>query len=336
MRLAAAALDEALQDLGTAGRQRRDVIQNDDAALLDDGTAETGDRDGLHLELRRVTDAECRREVEAGVALGAILQGVTALGIALGAVLLLPMFAVAPPAPGPGELQLDFVDVGQGMAVLARTRHHVLLYDTGPAWGDQSDSGERVLLPLLPAWREQPGMLGVRLIFNSAATAPLLSNGTIDWFWPAAEKAGVPVMCHAPELSQHLARIAERHPQLVLILDNMGLSQSLQSATGGHTDDLIRHTLSLAKYPNVSVKLSSAANHSHEDYPYRDINVHIRRVFDAYGPQRCHWGSDMTRALDKATYRQRVTHFTEALDFLSEADKDQVMGRSLLARLRWA
>ena len=189
---------------------------------------------------------------------------------------------------------------------------------------------------LLPAWREKPGMLGVRLIFNSAATAPLLSNGTIDWFWPAAEKAGVPVMCHAPELSQHLARIAERHPQLVLILDNMGLSQSLQSATGGHTDDLIRHTLSLAKYPNVSVKLSSVANHSHEDYPYRDINVHVRRVFDAYGPQRCHWGSDMTRALGKATYRQRVTHFTEALDFLSEADKDQVMGRSLLARLRWA
>ena len=60
----------------------------------------------------------------------------------------------------------------------------------------------------------------------------------------------------------------------------MGLSQSLQSATGGHTDDLIRHTLALAKYPNVSVKLSSVANHSHEDYPYRDINVHIRRVFD--------------------------------------------------------
>jgi predicted TIM-barrel fold metal-dependent hydrolase len=188
---------------------------------------------------------------------------------------------------------------------------------------------------LLPKWREQSGMLGFRLIFNSAATAPLLSNGSADWFWPAAEKANLPVMCHAPELSQHLARIAERHPQLVLILDNMGLSQSLQSTTGGHTDDLIKHTLSLAKYPNVSVKLSSVANHSHEDYPYRDINVHVRRVFDAYGPRRCHWGSDMTRAFGKATYRQRVTHFTEALDFLSEEDKDWIMGRALLARLNW-
>ena len=101
----------------------------------------------------------------------------------------------------------------------------------------------------------------------------------------------------------------------------------------GHSA-LMKGTLALAKYPNVSVKLSSVANHSHEDYPYRDINVHVRRVFDAYGPQRCHWGSDMTRALARATYRQRVTHFTEALDFLSEDDKDLVMGRSLLKRLR--
>lgn len=37
----------------------------------------------------------------------------------------------------------------------------------------------------------------------------------------------------------------------------------------------------------------------------------------------------------KATYRQRITQFTEELDFLSEADKDWVMGRALLARLGW-
>ena len=194
----------------------------------------------------------------------------------------------------------------------------------------------RQSVALIPTWRDQPGMLGFRLIFNTAATAPMLSDGTADWFWPAAERAGLPVMCHAPELGPQLARIAERHPRLILIIDNMGLSQSLQSTKGGHTADLIAHTLSLAKYPNVSVKLSSAANHSVEDYPYRDINVQIRRVFDAFGPRRCHWGTDMTRAIGKASYRQRVTHFTEALDFLTEDDKDWIMGRSLLARLNWA
>jgi hypothetical protein len=42
---------------------------------------------------------------------------------------------------------------------------------------------------------------------------------------------------------------------------------------------------------------------------------------------------DAREAEDKATYRQRVTHFTETLDFLSEDDKDWVMGRAIMARL---
>src|SRR4051794_26970869 len=47
---------------------------------------------------------------------------------------------------------------------------------------------------LLPTWRQQPGMLGVRLTFNTPATLAWVSDGTADWFWPAAEKAGLPVM----------------------------------------------------------------------------------------------------------------------------------------------
>ena len=67
----------------------------------------------------------------------------------IGATLFLPMFAVLPALPGEGELWLTFLDVGQGMAVAVHTRHHVLLYDAGPSWGEQSDSGTRVVLPFL-------------------------------------------------------------------------------------------------------------------------------------------------------------------------------------------
>ena len=41
-------------------------------------------------------------------------------------------------------------------------------------------------------------------------------------------------------------------------------------------------------------------------------------------------------ASTQATWRQRITHFTETLDFLSESDKDWVMGRAILERLKWA
>jgi len=77
---------------------------------------------------------------------------------------------------------------------------------------------------LLPKWKEQPGMVGVRVTFNNAQTIPWLTDGTANWFWPAAEKAGVPVMCFVPGRVSLLAPIAEKHPGLTLILDHMGVS----------------------------------------------------------------------------------------------------------------
>jgi len=67
----------------------------------------------------------------------------------LGAVLALPLFAVLPPAPAAGELWITVLDVGQGLAVLARTENHALLYDAGPAFNAYSDSGSRIVLPYL-------------------------------------------------------------------------------------------------------------------------------------------------------------------------------------------
>ena len=67
-----------------------------------------------------------------------------------------------------------------------------------------------------------------------------------------------------------------------------------------------------------------------------DMTPVLKRVFDAFGPQRCYWGTDMTNSFAKATYRQRITHFTEELSFLTDSDKDWVMGRAILERLKWA
>ena len=189
---------------------------------------------------------------------------------------------------------------------------------------------------LIAGWKAQPGMLGVRLTFLGAA-AKWLDDGTADWFWPAAEKAGLPVMFLAPGKGAKIAGVAERHPQLALICDHMGMSLSDPAVQAGQFDGAINDTLALAKHRNVSVKLSGTPNYSREPYPYRDLNPHIRRLFEAFGPRRCYWGTDITNgAFDRATYRQRIAHFTEALDFMTEDDKDWVMGRAILERLKWS
>jgi predicted TIM-barrel fold metal-dependent hydrolase len=188
---------------------------------------------------------------------------------------------------------------------------------------------------LLPGWKNQPGMLGVRVTFNTPETLAWLSDGTVDWFWPAAEKNRLPVMFLAFGNVHRFGPIAQRHPDLPLIIDHMGVNTAI--AKEGKLAEKIGDAVALAKYPNVSIKMSNLVNTSLEPYPFRDLNDHLKRVVDAYGPQRCYWGTDLTNtSFTRVTWRQRITHFTEELSFLSESDKDWVMGRSIRERLMWA
>ncbi len=184
----------------------------------------------------------------------------------------------------------------------------------------------------LPGWRQQPAVLGVRLNIGPVE-APWLTDGSADWFWPAAEKAGVPVMFLTSGQTALFGSIAERHPQLRLIVDHMGVTSD--AVAKNEVPQAIAATAALAKYPNVSVKLSASPLLSKEAYPFNDVNPYIQRLFEAYGPRRCHWGTDVTNSFAKANYRQRVTHFTEELKFMSQDDLDWVMGRSILERLDW-
>ena len=223
----------------------------------------------------------------------------------------------------PPTLEGDRVDYGQEAARRYpgrfATMGHIALDDPGAA-------------RRLPGWREQPAVLGVRLNI-AGPQAKWLTDGTADWFWPAAEKARVPVMFLTTGQTALFGPIAERHPALTLIVDHMGIST--ETLRSGGMRETIAASAALAKYQNVSVKLSSIPLFSAEPYPFRDMTDHIHRLFDAFGPQRSHWGTDVTNSFAKASYRERVTHFTETLDFLSEDDKDWVMGRSILQRLRW-
>ena len=150
---------------------------------------------------------------------------------------------------------------------------------------------------LLPRWKKQFGMLGIRLTFNNETTKKWLSDGTADWFWTAAERARIPVYVFTPYQTAKLGPIAERHPELTLIIDHMGLT--LAMAKDGSVPAAIDQAVALAKYPNVSVKVSASPGVSNEPYPFRDVAVHLQRVFEAYGPRRCYWGSDLTNTFSK-------------------------------------
>lgn len=182
----------------------------------------------------------------------------------------------------------------------------------------------------LEGWRDQPGMLGLRFTFRVPSQRVWLSDGTADWLWPEAERYGIPLMLYPPGQLDRIDRIAARYSGLRLVIDHCAIDTQQRDETAlSHIAEL----LPLAKRPNVAVKASSLPAFVTEGYPYPSLREPIRRIVDAFGPQRTFWGTDLTR--NPATYRQAITHFTEELDFLSDADKALIMGRAVCDWLGW-
>ena len=66
---------------------------------------------------------------------------------------------------------------------------------------------------------------------------------------------------------------------------------------------------------------------------YRNIHGYLRQIYDAFGPERMFWGTDITRM--PCSWRQCVAMFTEGLPWLSAGDKELIMGRALCGWLDW-
>ena len=183
---------------------------------------------------------------------------------------------------------------------------------------------------LLHGWRDQPGMVGLRWPFINEKQQKQLLDGAYDWLWPLAAKEGLPVAMMGGLFLGKFREIAERYPDLRLLIDHCGLNRHGQDAEAFiHVDEL----LALAKLPNVAVKATGAPHYSTQGYPFRNIQDGLHRIFDAFGPKRMFWGTDITRM--PCSYRQCVTFFTEELPWLKGRDLEDVMGRSLCEWIGW-
>jgi predicted TIM-barrel fold metal-dependent hydrolase len=183
---------------------------------------------------------------------------------------------------------------------------------------------------LLPKWKNQSGMLGIRMAFHQGRAPFWLEDGTADWFWDAAERYNVPVMAFAPQAVPKLGEIAERHPGLRLVIDHMGLSSALR---GQPLDGAVDNLLKLAHLRNVAVKVSALPCYVAEPYPFPTLHSLIRRVIEAFEPRRCFWGTDLSHLT--CPYKQCLTLFSEELQFLSDTDKEWILGRGIAEWLDW-
>lgn len=177
----------------------------------------------------------------------------------------------------------------------------------------------------ISTWRQQPGMLGLRVNFKTQYDL------AEDWLWTETEAAGVPIMMVlSADQMRIVGQAAERHPGLRLIIDHLGIPKGTKDdAAFAHLD----HLLALAKQPNIAVKASSLPTYTSDSYPYRKLHARIRSVYDAFGPKRMFWGTDLTKL--PCSYRQAITMFTEEIPWFTAEDKEWIMGRGLCEWTGW-
>ncbi len=183
---------------------------------------------------------------------------------------------------------------------------------------------------LIETWKNQPGMLGLRYTFLQPHMKTWPTDGTMDWLWPAAERQGLPIAILAGDFLPLMGTIAERHPGLRLVIDHFGIAR-------GHKDDAafanLPQLLALAKHPNVAVKVTGGPQYVTDGYPFKSLQPRYHAIYDAFGPRRMFWGTDITRM--PCSWKECVTAFSEHQPWLPEADKPWIMGRGIAAWLGW-
>ena len=182
----------------------------------------------------------------------------------------------------------------------------------------------------IATWLAQPGMVGLRYTFLQPHMRSWPTDGTMDWLWPAAEKHGVPIAILAGEFLPLIGEIAARHPGLKLTIDHFGVRRgNKDDAAFATMPELVR----LARHPNIAVKVTGGPQYVTDGYPFKSLTPHYKAIYDAFGPNRTFWGTDITRM--PCSWRQCVTLFTEELPWLRGRDLELVMGRAVCDWLGW-
>ena len=182
-------------------------------------------------------------------------------------------------------------------------------------------------------WANTPGVVGARIMLRDPAWTP--DHPGLNEILSSSRQQGLPVNIMCSSNLSLFRYLAMRHPETQLVIDHFGIVQPFEPPPSEAPFANLDPVLELAKLNNVAIKISGAATLSHKPFPYEDIWDPLQRIFDAYGLERCLWGTDWTRAVLLLDYQQGVDAF-RLNDQFSESDRSTLMGGSLKTIYKWS
>jgi predicted TIM-barrel fold metal-dependent hydrolase len=183
-------------------------------------------------------------------------------------------------------------------------------------------------------WAATDGAVGIRLMLNRGVSTDPADPG-INRVLAAAARHALPVNLLCWGRLEQAGRLAARHPETRLVIDHLGLQQPFEPPVPAEPFAELPQLLDLAAHDNFAVKITGACTLSHTSFPYNDLWDPLWRIFDAFGFERCMWGTDWTRAVALLTYEQEVEAF-RVTDRLSDSDRAALMGETLQQVYHWS
>ena len=182
-------------------------------------------------------------------------------------------------------------------------------------------------------WARTPGVVGARIMLTAESLEA--DDSGLHGILTAGARAGIPVNVMCSGKLPLMRELARRHPETRIVIDHVGLVQPFEPPVPSDPFGDLDNVISLAACDNVAIKISGACTLSHQPFPYPDIWEPLGKVFDAFGFERCLWGTDWTRAVSFLTYEQGVEAFRVA-EQLSDSERAALTGGSLAKIYSWS
>ncbi|MBO6781685.1 MAG: amidohydrolase family protein [Alphaproteobacteria bacterium] len=173
-------------------------------------------------------------------------------------------------------------------------------------------------------WAGKDGTVGIRLLLAHGISDDAGDEG-ISRLLEGARRHALPVNVYCTQRHEQVGDLAARFPDVSLVVDHMGLVQPFHPPAPEDGWAELPKLLALSKHKNVSVKISGAGTLAHEPFPFPDIREPVHQILDAFGLERCMWGTDWTRAVELLSYEEGFEAFRQG-DWLSESERAALMG----------
>ncbi|HXW25924.1 MAG TPA: amidohydrolase family protein [Xanthobacteraceae bacterium] len=183
-------------------------------------------------------------------------------------------------------------------------------------------------------WAATDGTVAVRIMMTRGVSTDPADPG-VNRVLAAAARHAMPVNLLCWGRLEQVGELAARNPETMLVIDHLGLQQPFEPPPPAQPFADLPKLLALAANDNVTVKITGACTLSHKPFPYDDLWDPLGRIFDAFGLDRCMWGTDWTRAVALLTYAQGVEAF-RVTDRLSDGDRAVLMGGTLERVYGWS